>query len=66
MFYRGTGGGDWWDEQLSEMKVNRLAVVTHQSPSPLYEVDKSRRADLPWSAEAGEKKRAAIYIEAGT
>ena len=20
MFYRGTGGGEWWDEQLSEMK----------------------------------------------
>ena len=20
MFYRGTGGGDWWDETLSEGK----------------------------------------------
>ena len=58
MFYRGTGGGDWWDETLSEAKgavnsVTKLIVVTHQSPSPLCEVDKGRLADLPRSAGVG-------------
>ena len=54
MFYRGSGGGDWWDETLSEVK-GAVNSVTHQSPSPLFEVDKSRLEDLPRSAGVGNK-----------
>ena len=35
MFYRGTGGGDWWDETLSEVKGQSVAQQScSDSPVP--------------------------------
>ena len=55
MFYRGTGGGDCMAGRATLRgegrghSVTKLQLVTHQSLSPLCDVDKSSRADLPRS-----------------
>ena len=46
MFNKGTGGRD------RTVGMSNKVVVSHQSPSPLCEVDKSRPAHLPQSDEA--------------